>query len=154
MMRPRPQQCQRARAWASLRIDGELSELESALLDAHLGRCASCRTFAQGAMAVAAASRAAPFDERPAPRVLLPRRVRHAALRALQAAAVAVVASAGVIAAVSGPSGGSGAAKPVAMVAGIDSPDKLRELRRPALVERVHPLPRNRQVPGISIKNL
>jgi predicted anti-sigma-YlaC factor YlaD len=151
MMRPRPQLCERARAWASLRIDGELSELESALLDAHLGRCASCRTFARGATEVAAALRAAPL-ERPARRVLVPRRAGHSALRALQvAAAVAVVVSAGVIAAVSGPSGGSGPAKPVAMVAGIDSPDKLRELRRPALVERVHTLPRNRQVPGISI---
>ena len=28
--------------WASLRLDGELSELESALLDAHLGRCPDC----------------------------------------------------------------------------------------------------------------
>jgi hypothetical protein len=80
------------------------------------------------------------------------RHPRRAALRALQvAAAVAVVVSAGIVAAVSGPSGGTVAAKTVAMVAGVDSPDRLRELRRPALVDRVHTLPRNRRIPGISI---
>jgi predicted anti-sigma-YlaC factor YlaD len=52
-------QCERARAWASLRADGELSELESALLDAHLARCASCRSFARGAVEVASALRTA-----------------------------------------------------------------------------------------------
>jgi predicted anti-sigma-YlaC factor YlaD len=58
--------CGRARAWASLRADDELSELESALLDAHLGRCAACRSFARGAEEVANALRAARL-ERPAP---------------------------------------------------------------------------------------
>jgi predicted anti-sigma-YlaC factor YlaD len=38
----RPLACERARVWASLRLDGELSELEAALLDAHLGRCEEC----------------------------------------------------------------------------------------------------------------
>jgi hypothetical protein len=33
------------------------------------------------------------------------------------------------------------------MVAGLDSPDGLRELRRPGLVERPHILPRNGLVP-------
>ncbi|HXK15518.1 MAG TPA: zf-HC2 domain-containing protein, partial [Gaiellaceae bacterium] len=58
--------CERARWWASLRADGELSELESALLDAHLGRCASCRTFARGTEEIAAALRSARL-QRPAP---------------------------------------------------------------------------------------
>jgi predicted anti-sigma-YlaC factor YlaD len=150
-MQPRPQLCERARAWASLRTDGELSELESALLDAHLRRCASCRTFAQEAEGIAVALRTAPLV-RPAPFVLFPRQARHTALRALQvAAAVAVVVSAGAVAALTGNSGGGEAAKPVAMVAGADSPDGLRELRRPGLIVRPHTLPRNRLVPGISI---
>ena len=42
------QLCARARFWASLRVDGELSELEGALLDAHLGRCADCSAYAAG----------------------------------------------------------------------------------------------------------
>jgi predicted anti-sigma-YlaC factor YlaD len=37
--------CDRAHEWASRRSDGELSELESALLDAHLDSCAACRRF-------------------------------------------------------------------------------------------------------------
>jgi hypothetical protein len=62
--------------------------------------------------------------------------------------AATVVVSAGVLAAVTGPSGGTAAAKPVAMVAGVDSPDRLRELRRPALIEQGRTIPRNRQLPG------
>ena len=151
-MRPKSQLCERARAWVSLRIDGELSELESALLDAHLRRCEACCRFAQGAQQVAVAVRSAPL-ERPGPLVLFPRHARRTGLRALQvAAAVAVVVSAGAVAALTGgPSGGSEAAKPVAMVAASESPDRLRELRRPSLIERPHTLPRNRFVPGVTI---
>jgi predicted anti-sigma-YlaC factor YlaD len=146
-MTPNSHLCERARAWTSLRTDGELSELETALLDAHLGRCDACRTFAVGTEQVATALRAAHL-ERPIPFVLPPPRVRHTAIRALQvAAAVTLVVSAGVVAAISGPSGGSSAAKPVSMVAGVDSPDGLRELRRPGLVgqARAVVIPRNRQ---------
>jgi predicted anti-sigma-YlaC factor YlaD len=38
--------CERAREWVSLRVDGELSEFEGALLAVHLGRCDSCCGFA------------------------------------------------------------------------------------------------------------
>src|SRR5258708_36439169 len=114
--------CERARSWASLRADGELSELESALLDAHLGRCAACSVFSRGTEEIAAALRSAHLQA-PAPFRVDALRVRHPGLRALQvAAAVAVVVAAGVIAAVTGPSR-SAVVKPVAMVAGVDSPD-------------------------------
>lgn len=46
------QACARARRWVSLRIDGELSELESALLDAHLAVCVDCRAFFDEAQAL------------------------------------------------------------------------------------------------------
>jgi predicted anti-sigma-YlaC factor YlaD len=155
-MDPRSQLCERARSWASLRVDDELSELESALLEAHLGRCSSCRGFARGAEKVAAALRATRLErcatrlERPAPPVSVPRRAgRRSGLRALQGmAAAALVVSAGVVAALSGPSGTPAAARTVVMVAGADSPDGLRELRRPALVERGRAIPRNLQLPG------
>jgi predicted anti-sigma-YlaC factor YlaD len=158
-MHPMPEQCERARAWASLRADGELSELESALLDGHLGRCTACRTFAQGAEDVAATLRSVQFEsvrlESVAAPALLPsaRARRRGLLRAgrLAAAAVAVVATAVVAASASGPSGDGEAAKPVSMVAGVDSPDGLRELRRPALVEKSRSLPRNRFVPGVAV---
>jgi predicted anti-sigma-YlaC factor YlaD len=147
-MHPKSHLCDRARAWSSLRTDGELSELESALLDAHLGRCESCRAFAHGAEAVAVALRVARLEQ-PVPLVLAGRPARRTGVRALQvAAAVVVVASGGIAAAVSGPSGSATAAKQVSMVAGVDSPDRLRELRRPGLVGQRRILPRNRQVPG------
>jgi len=145
------QLCDRARAWASLRADGELSELESAFLDAHLGRCVDCRSFALSAQTVAAALRSVHL-ERPAPFALAPARARtRSAVRALQFAAVAaVIVAAGLAASASGP-GTARTAKPVVMVAGFDSSDHLRELRRPALVEKGHSLPRNRFVPGVAV---
>jgi predicted anti-sigma-YlaC factor YlaD len=147
-MPPQPHRCERARFWASLRADGELSELESALLDAHLARCSSCRTFALRSDEIVGGLRAARL-ERPAPLVLRPPRALRTALRALQVVmAATVVVSAGVLAVVTGPAGSTAAAKPVAMVAGADSPDRLRELRRPALVEQGRTIPRNRQLPG------
>jgi hypothetical protein len=143
--------CERARSWASLRADGELSELESALLDAHLGRCSSCSAFARGTEEIAAALRSARL-QRPAPFLVSTQRHGHAGLRALQvAAAVAIVVAAGVIAAVSGQPRSADAVKPVAMVAGVDSPDRLRELRRPALIEQGRSIPRNRQLPGEAV---
>ena len=39
----------------------------------------------------------------------------------------------------------------VAMVAGVDSPDALRALRRPALIEQGRLIPRNRQLPGEAV---
>jgi predicted anti-sigma-YlaC factor YlaD len=147
-MQPQSHLCERARSWASLRADGELSDLESALLDAHLGRCSSCDAFARDTEQIAVALRAARL-EIPAPFALRPRQARRTGLRALQvAAAIAVVVTAGVTAAVSGPSSPTTAAKPVAMVAGADSPDGLRALRRPALVEQGRAIARNRQLPG------
>jgi predicted anti-sigma-YlaC factor YlaD len=40
-----PEECERARAWASLELDGELSEVEQALMRAHVGRCVECAAF-------------------------------------------------------------------------------------------------------------
>src|SRR3989442_3273115 len=56
------QTCERAREWASLRLDSELSELESALLEAHLQRCASCGAFAVEIEGAALQLRTAPLE--------------------------------------------------------------------------------------------
>ena len=145
--------CERARSWASLRVDRELSELESALLDDHLGRCRSCRAFARGIEVVASALAGARL-ERSAPLALvLPgRRVARAWLQS--AAASTLIVAAGVAALVGGV-GGHGApapapAKPVVMVQSGDSPNELRALRRVTLIDQTHPVPRNRQDPGES----
>jgi predicted anti-sigma-YlaC factor YlaD len=141
--------CERARRWSSLRVDDELSELESALLDAHLGGCHSCRAFAQGTETVAAALAVARLEE-PAPFALkVPRRRR--ARRILQSAAIAtlvlVVAIAAGIAGVGSHGGSARAVKPVAMISALDTPNELRRLRRAGLIEQGRSAPRNRHVP-------
>jgi ferric-dicitrate binding protein FerR (iron transport regulator) len=127
--------CERAHAWASLRVDGELSSLESALLDAHLERCASCRRFIQEAEVVAAMLRSARL-ERPAP-LALSRPRRHTPLRALQAgAAGALIVACGAAATLLRTPPPASPAKPVAVVASGESPDVVRALRRTILVEQ------------------
>ncbi len=144
------QTCERAREWASLRADAELSELESALLDVHLGRCLPCRSFAGGAEEVAAALRAARL-ERPAPVALvLPRRPAMQALEAL--IATTLITAGAAAAAVIGfdrPAPAPRAA-PVAILAAGDAPDVLRELRRAMLVTPGRSVPRNRSLPDES----
>jgi predicted anti-sigma-YlaC factor YlaD len=90
-----PHNCDRARAWLSLRLDGELSELEGLMLESHLARCSACRAFAADAAGFTAALRTAEPEslERP---VSLPAR-RRTMRRTVQfgAAAALVAASVG-----------------------------------------------------------
>jgi anti-sigma factor RsiW len=126
--------CERARFWASLRLDGELSELEGALLDAHLTRCAGCRAIAQGFDASTAALRSAPLEQHAPIVVELPKSPR----RLLATVAVAAVLVLGVI------TGGivrdqvshnaSPAPHIVAVVASLETPDQIRRLRRTTLL--------------------
>ena len=69
--------CERAREYASLRLDGELSELEEALLSAHLSRCDICHTFDADIRAMASALREAAFEKASAP-IVIPGRRRAA----------------------------------------------------------------------------
>ena len=87
MFRLRPQICERAREWASLRLDGELSELERALLDAHTRRCGACADYVEEIGAITASIRSADREEVPRPVVLPLRRSFAWATRALQAGA-------------------------------------------------------------------
>jgi predicted anti-sigma-YlaC factor YlaD len=95
-MRRSGQTCERARAWASLRLDEELSELESALLDAHLEHCAACSDFAATAEGATLELRTASVERLEQP-IALPSRRRGGTGRALQlgAAAALVAAAAG-----------------------------------------------------------
>jgi anti-sigma factor RsiW len=87
-------ECERARTWASLGLDGELSQVEQALLRAHVGRCAACAEFARDLDGLTQELRRAPL-ERPAAEAV-PERRRHSGRRMLQlgAAAAAVVLAA------------------------------------------------------------
>lgn len=89
-MEPLNQECERARFCASLALDGALSELEHAALDAHLRTCEACRLHVDGVNTLTASLRGAPLLEPPP--LALPM-VRHARLRpSFVAAAVVVVA--------------------------------------------------------------
>jgi predicted anti-sigma-YlaC factor YlaD len=87
-------ECERARGWASLGLDGELSQVEQALLRAHVGRCARCAEFVTGVGALTQELRTTTLehvvvDATPARRRSSGRRT----LRLVAAAAVVVIAA-------------------------------------------------------------
>lgn len=135
--------CERARQWASLHLDGELSELEHALLDAHLERCASCSEFAAGIRGLGAVMRAAP-SEAPSRPVQVHRLHASRSLRILQAsAAAAVFATAGLgamVVDVFHTSAETSAAPRIQRVSAIgdESPSMTRELRRSYVLASAH----------------
>ena len=90
--------CERARTWAALAPDGELSELERKLLDAHVQRCAACAYFAVEVAAVASELRAAALQPLPRPLVvpIWRRRPVYCSVRAVGAAAAVAVMALGV----------------------------------------------------------
>jgi anti-sigma factor RsiW len=55
-------ECERARARASLELDGELSEVGRALLRAHVGRCAECAVHARALDRLTRELRSAPLQ--------------------------------------------------------------------------------------------
>jgi anti-sigma factor RsiW len=92
-LQPRPASCERARAWVSLRLDGELSEFEHALLDPHLRRCAQCREYEASLRGAVQALRGEPLEVLDNP-VALPSLRRPALRPAGIARAAAIVAAA------------------------------------------------------------
>jgi len=85
--------CERVRAQISLRLDGELSELERRMMESHITRCPACGAFEQDVAKLTQSLRDAPL-ERPRNPVVVqaPRRVSFARIQGGVAAAVAVVA--------------------------------------------------------------
>ena len=87
-----PTACQQAREAVSSQLDGELSELGSARLSAHLRECDACASYALELAALTTRLRTAALEQ-PGTAVELPSRRRRPALQ-LAAAAAAVVAAA------------------------------------------------------------
>lgn len=90
--------CERARTWAAMAPDGELSELERKLLDAHVQRCAACAHFAVEVAAVAAELRATALQQlsRPVSVPIWRQRPVYARFRAVGAAAAVAVMALGI----------------------------------------------------------
>jgi len=86
--------CQRVRAQVSLQLDGELSQLERRMLDAHLGRCAVCRGYAADLATFTNELRSAPLEVLAHPVII--RRPRRLALARMQAGVAAVIAIAAI----------------------------------------------------------
>ena len=63
MRRQQTTACERAGQWISLRLDGELSELEEATLDRHLEGCAACSAVAAELTGLTRLLRSAPLLE-------------------------------------------------------------------------------------------
>jgi len=110
LVKQRTVQCERTRGWVSLALDGELSEFERTLMNAHVARCEDCAVFASEIGAIAGSLREAAFEPLAVP-VRLPMR-RHVRARSLQigAAAALIVGAIGLASLASG-----GAAPPTAV---------------------------------------
>lgn len=86
--------CERARQWASIELDGELSTFERVLLRAHLAHCPPCRAFREQTGGLTHALRAAPLEQLEQP-IQIGRMRRRLRLRLAPAAAAMAVAFVG-----------------------------------------------------------
>jgi predicted anti-sigma-YlaC factor YlaD len=84
--------CERVRGQISLRLDGELSELESRMLESHVARCGECAAYEADVVSLTAWLREAPLEPLEHPIVLRKpsRRVSVAQMQVGVAAALAV----------------------------------------------------------------
>jgi len=85
-----PVACERVRVQVSLELDGELSQLERAMVAAHVLRCADCRAYRSDVHAFTRALRAAALEIAPA--VTVRRYRRSAAAMRFQAGVAAAMA--------------------------------------------------------------
>jgi hypothetical protein len=81
--------CERAREYASLALDDELSQFEHALLRAHLEQCGGCRSYQVGLVATTDRLRMSSLERLSRP-VVLPRRQR-VSFRGVQVGLVAAL---------------------------------------------------------------
>jgi predicted anti-sigma-YlaC factor YlaD len=133
-LRPQPRNCDRARAWVSLRLDDEISEFEDALLNAHLRRCAACREFESSVRGAVLALRAQPLERVEHPVVVAGRRriaVRPAAVARVAAVVAAVVGVSTVVSmqATKGPTSHAPTPAPAAVTTDDQDLEQLRTLR-------------------------
>jgi ferric-dicitrate binding protein FerR (iron transport regulator) len=136
--------CERAHGWASLELDDELSQLERALLAAHLRRCGECAAYVAEMRATTAALRAAPLERPERPVVLQPVSTSSRGMLSLRFAAAAVLAvTAAGLGVFAGSLGRDDDARPVRSqpeIALLPSQDDLRDRSRLRTRERREPV--------------
>jgi predicted anti-sigma-YlaC factor YlaD len=153
-------ECERARVWAALAPDGELSELERRGLRSHLSGCRSCARFARGVERVSAMLRAEELA-RPSLPATVPHVVRRrgelvARVRPVAAAAAVALMALGIASRAPLEMDGreSGARTTAAPVGSqVREPDSLRALQQDARIQvgaeplvRMMPIGRNQPV--------
>ncbi len=95
----RPESCERARQWASQRLDGELSQLELAGLERHSAGCAHCCAFASQVDELGLLLRSAPLARLSRPVCIeLPAPLRRRSLRG-RTVSLSVAGALGIVAA-------------------------------------------------------
>ncbi len=133
-LRPQPHTCDRARGWVSLRLDDEISELEDALLEAHLRRCGACREYEASVRGAVLALRTRTLERMDQPIVVSGSRralFRPAAVARVAAVMAAVVGVTTVLStqAAKGPASHGSNTVPVASVPDDQDLKQLRTLR-------------------------
>lgn len=149
-MRPVHGHCERARQWASLELDGELSGFEHALLEAHVAGCPSCSEFRSQIGGLTGALRAAPQERFEG--IVIGRIRRPARVRLAPAAAAMAVAAVGLGSILSSSSFRNGAVGHLAVSSVDVSPDAASaatapdtmDLRTSQALERFHARPAGR----------
>jgi anti-sigma factor RsiW len=138
--------CERVRGQISLELDGELSELERRMLDAHLQRCPECRSFADDVVGFTSALREAPLESLEYPVVVRkPRRVGLGRVRAVGAAAVLAIAALGLAAELNRSASQPGVSIPIGSVVRFPSSAELeREL---AILQKAQEPPTSPRAP-------
>lgn len=128
--------CERAHAWASLELDGEVSQIERALLRAHLRRCEACAASVGEMRAFTSTLREAPLELPSRPLYLpgastpAPKRRVFAARLALAATLAMLAAGLGVLTGSLGQAPGAPAKRSDPAIALLPSNDELRDVRR------------------------
>ncbi len=132
--------CERVRAQLSLQLDGRLSELEEAMVAAHVARCPSCDAYRSDVAAVTSLLRTSPL-EKPAQAIVLPRRprvslglVRAGAAAALVTLAIGLTGMAELLR--TEESGGLASRIEVPPYASLDRTDELEPIRSTRRFER------------------
>jgi anti-sigma factor RsiW len=145
IVRRSPAPCDRAHQWVSLRLDGELSQLEGALLDAHLARCSACAAYAADVDGLTRDLRSALLESLEQP-IAVPRRRRiPLRLANVSAAAALLAVAAGVGSIMSGSEGHvrNPSLARVQAADGVNDERQLRDVRRAQLRAEVAMLQTN-----------
>jgi anti-sigma factor RsiW len=132
--------CDRVRAQISVAVDGELSQLEQAMLSSHLARCVDCSTYEVDVTAFTHALRETPLEPLSRPVVVSPR--RRIVMTRVQVGAAAAVAVAALFGAGELLRGKQLEIRPVFVPAGktqVNWPTRQEMEREQALLERARP---------------